>query len=87
MVLVATVGINILLLIILIITEVPFTTLIPVVTSGNLVEQLILLIVFLSSKKVLLVCKTAWLIKDTKSSNNLQLYSVAIDQNTCATES
>ena len=87
MVLVATVGIHTVLLIILIITEVPFTILIPAVTSGNLVEQLILLIVFLSSKKVLLVCKTAWLIKDTKSSNNLQLYSVAIDQNTCATES
>ena len=73
MVLVATVGIHIVLLIILIITEVQFTILIPAVTSGYLLEQLILLIVFLSSKKVLLVCKTLWSIKDTRSSNNLQL--------------
>ena len=69
MVLVATVGIYLILLIIFIIAEVPYTILIPVVTSSNLVEQLILLIVFLSSKKVLLVCKTAWL-KDTRLFNN-----------------
>ena len=73
MVLVATVGIHVVLLIILIITEVPYTILIPVVTSGNLAEQIILLIVFLSSKKVLLVCKIAWL-KDTRQlPNNRQL--------------
>ena len=73
MVLVATVGIHVVLLIILIITEVPYTILIPVVTSGNLAEQIILLIVFLSSKKVFLVCKIAWL-KDTRQlPNNRQL--------------
>ena len=70
--LVATVAIHIILLLILIVAEVSFIVLIPVVTSGNLVEQLVLLIIFLSSKKVLLVCKTVWL-KDTKSPNNQQL--------------
>ena len=71
MALVATVGIHTVLLVILIIAEVPYTILIPVTTSGNLAEQVILLIVFLSSKKVLLVCKIAWL-KDTRQLPNNQ---------------
>ena len=73
MVLVATVGINIILLLILIVAEVSFTVLIPVVTSGSLAEQLILLIVYLSSKKVSLVCKTACAgINDTRAPSNQQ---------------
>jgi len=70
LVLVATVGIHIALLIILIIAEVPYSILIPVVTSGSLIEQSVLLIVFLSSKKVLLVCKTAWLKNSRQPPNN-----------------
>ena len=81
MVLVATIGVHITLLIILIIAEVPYSILIPVVTSGSLIEQLILLIVFLSSKKVLFVCKTAWLRNSRQPSNNQQLRSVVTDQN------
>ena len=81
MVLVATIGVHITLLIILIIAEVPYSILIPVVTSGSLIEQLILLIVFLSSKKVLFVCKTAWLKNSRQPSNNQQLRSVVTDQN------
>ena len=57
MVLVATVGINIILLIILTVAEVSVSILIPAVTSATLIEQLVLLALFLSSKKVLLVCK------------------------------
>ena len=53
MVLVATVGINIILLIILTVAEAPNNILIPIVTSGTLAEQLILLALCLSSKKVL----------------------------------
>ena len=57
MVLVATIGINIILLIILTVAEVSVSILIPAVTSATLIEQLVLLALFLSSKKVLLVCK------------------------------
>ena len=57
MALVATLGINIILLMILILAQVSLTILIPVVTSSTLIEQLVLLALFLSSKKVLLVCK------------------------------
>ena len=71
MVLVATMGINIILLFILTIAKVPYTILIPVVTSATLAEQSILLIVFLLSKKVILACKIACL-KDTRPPNNQQ---------------
>ena len=57
MVLVATIGINIILLMTLTMAEVSHSILIPAVTSGTLIEQLVLLALFLSSKKVLLVCK------------------------------
>ena len=57
MVLVATIGINIILLMTLFIAEVSHGILIPVVSGGTLIEQLVLLALFLSSKKVLLVCK------------------------------
>ena len=73
MVLVAIVGINIILLLILIVAKVSFTILIPVVTSGSLAEQLILLIVYLSSKKVSSVCKTACTgVNDTRAPSNQQ---------------
>ena len=65
MALVATVGINIVLLVTLKKAQVPFGILIPTVTSGTLVEQLILLTLFLSSEKVRLVCK-AVCTKDTQ---------------------
>ena len=57
MALVATLGINIILLISLTLAQVSLTILVPVVTSSTLIEQLVLLALFLSSKKVLLVCK------------------------------
>ena len=69
MALVATVGINIILLTILTIAGVPSSIRFPTVTSGTLAEQLILLALFLSSKKVCLVCKTAYT-NDIKPSNN-----------------
>ena len=80
MVLVAIMGINIILLLILTIAKVPYTILIPVVTSATLAEQSILLIVFLLSKKVILACKIACL-KDTRPPNNQQQVY------TCATKS
>ena len=70
-VLVATVGINIVLLIILSIAEVSFNILVPAVTSVTQVEQLILLVLVLSSKKVYLAYKTAC-IKDTRPPKNQQ---------------
>ena len=57
--LVATVGINAVLLIILTIAEVPQSIRNTPVNGGTLLEQLVLVILFLSSKKVILVCKTA----------------------------
>ena len=71
MVLVTTVGINIVLLIILSIAEVSFNILAPAVTSVTLVEQLTLLALVLSSKKVLSVWKTACK-EDTRPPNNQQ---------------
>ena len=59
MALVATVGINLVLLIILSIVEAPQSVSIPVVSSGTLAEQLILLALFVSSSKVHLAFKTA----------------------------
>jgi len=57
MVLVAIVGYNITLLIILTIAQVRYSILITVVNSGTLVEQIILLTLFLSAKKVLSTCR------------------------------
>ena len=71
MVLVTTVGVNIVLLIILSIAEVSFDILVPAVTSVTLAEQLILLALVLSSKKAHLAYKTAC-IKDTRPPNNQQ---------------
>ena len=59
MALIATVGINIVLLISLRKARIPFTILIPAVTIGTLAEQVILLVLFLSSNKVLLACRSA----------------------------
>ena len=71
MALVATVGINILLLIILTIAEVSQSTLVVIVTSGTLIEQIILLALFLSSKKVLIACKAVCAKATQQSSNNM----------------
>ena len=60
MTLIATVGYNIILLIILTIAQVPYSILITVVISGTLVEQIILLTLFLSSKKVLSTCRIVY---------------------------
>ena len=59
MALVATVGINIALLISLRKARIPFDILIPAVTIGTLAEQVILLVLFLSSNKVLVACRSA----------------------------
>ena len=59
MALVATVGINVALLISLKKARIPFSILIPAVTTGTLAEQVILLALFLSSNKVLLACRNA----------------------------
>ena len=62
---VATVGINIVLLLTLKKASIPFSILILAVTGGTLAEQVILLALFLSSNKVLLACKSACA-KDTQ---------------------
>ena len=60
MALVTTVGINLVLLIILTMAvQIPRSVLIPVVSSGTLAEQLILLALLVSSSKVCLTFKTA----------------------------
>ena len=74
MALIATVGINIILLMILTIADVSLKIIIPAVTSGTLIEQLVLLALFLSSKKVLLVCKA------TRMQCNLQNYVCTMKQ-------
>ena len=74
MALIATVGINIILLMILTIADVSLNIIIPAVTSGTLLEQLVLLALFLSSKKVLLVCKA------TRMQCNLQNYVCTMEQ-------
>ena len=69
MVLVGTMGYNVILLIILSVAEVPYSILITAVISGTLVEQLILLTLFLSSKKVLLACRIVC--KEYKQKSNM----------------
>ena len=71
MALVATVGINIFLLIILTIAGVPQSILVVIVTSGTLIEQVILLALFLSSKKVLVACKTVCVKATEQSLDNM----------------
>lgn len=59
MALTATVGINLVLLVSLNKARVPVNILIPAVTTSTLIEQLILLALFLSSNKVISACRSA----------------------------
>ena len=70
--LVATVGISAVLLIILTIAKVPQSIRSTIVNAGTLIEQLVLVVLFLSSKKVKLVCKTACTKEDTTMTKTTQ---------------
>lgn len=77
MVLIATVGINLILLVSLNKARVPVNILIPAVTISTLIEQMILLAIFLSSNKVLFACRSSIHTKEEYKRNTTRQSNMA----------